>query len=152
MVTVEAAKPNTVFVGGLVMSSRPQDYPPGVRITVLQAIAASGGLRTDVLPTEATLIRRMADGHDVHVKLDLDQITAGKEPNIALAAGDILWVPHTAATRIEEWVSRNIYFRAGASTALDVNFIHTKDPITGVTSGANNILVSPGRGGGGGVP
>jgi protein involved in polysaccharide export with SLBB domain len=153
MVSVEAAKPNTVFVGGLVASPRPQDYPPGVRITVLQAIAASGGVRTDVTPTEATLIRRAPDGHDVHVKLDLDRLATGKDPNIELAAGDILWVPHTVGTRIEEWVSRNIRVGAAANTTLDVNFIHTKDPITGVGSGANNaILVTPGGGGGGGVP
>jgi protein involved in polysaccharide export with SLBB domain len=150
MVSVEAAKPNTVFVGGLVTSSRPQDYPPGVRITVLQALAAAGGLRTDITPTEATLIRRMPDGRDVQVKLDLDRLTTGKDPNIDLAAGDILWVPYTIANRIEEWVSKNIYFRAGGSTTFDMNFIHTKDPITGVTSGSNNaVLVSPG---GGGVP
>ena len=127
LVTVEAAKPNTVFVGGLVNVPRPQTYPPGVRITVLQAIAAAAGLRTDVFPREATLIRHMPDGQDVHVKLDLGRLTTGTDRNITLAAGDILWVPHTVETRFQEWVSRNIYARAGVSAGLTYNFVHTKD-------------------------
>ena len=127
MVAAEAAEPNTVCVGGLVNAPRPQTYPPGVRVTVLQAIAAAAGLRTDVFPKEATLIRRMPDGQDVYVKLDLDRLTTGKDANIALAAGDILWVPHTLQTRFQEWVSRNIYVRGGINTGLTYNFIHSKD-------------------------
>lgn len=88
IVSVEPATPNTVFVGGLVNAPRPQFYPPGVKINVLQAIAASGGLRTDVTPREATLIRHLPDGRDIHVKLDMDRVSVGKDPNITLAAGD----------------------------------------------------------------
>ena len=131
IITAQAATPNTIFVGGLVKAPRPQTYPPGVRITVLQAIAAAAGLRTDVLPREATLIRRMPNGKDVHVKLDLNRIATGKDPNIALAPGDILWVPHTLETRIQEWISRNISIHAGASASLTYDFYHTKDILYG---------------------
>ncbi len=122
MVTVQAAVPNTIFVGGLVTAPRPQTYPPGVRMTILQAIAASGGLRTDVTPTEATLIRRMPDGRDVHVKLELDRLVKGKDPNIDLAAGDILWVPETFATKVQDWVNKNIFFRAGFVATANVSY------------------------------
>ena len=98
IVTVHAATPNTVFVGGLVNVPRPQMYPQGVEMTVLQAIAGAAGLRTDVTPREATLIRRMPDGTDAHVRLNLDRITRGQDPNLVLAAGDILWVPDTLET------------------------------------------------------
>jgi len=127
MVAVEAAKPNTVFVGGLVNAPSPQAYPPGTNVTVLQALAAAAGLRTDILPREATLIHRMPDGKDVHVRLDLNRMATGKDPNILLAAGDILWVPHTIETRIQEWISQNIYFRAGANAMMRLNLIHTRD-------------------------
>ncbi|HNQ21952.1 MAG TPA: polysaccharide biosynthesis/export family protein [Phycisphaerae bacterium] len=122
VLTVQAVTPNTVFVGGLVNAPRPQVYPQGVRMSVLQALAAGLGLRTDVTPREATLIRRMPDGSDAHVKLNLDRITKGKDPNIMLAAGDILWVPHTTGTRIQDWVNRNIFFRAGVSATAGVNY------------------------------
>src|SRR5262249_24074109 len=48
IVTVDAAIPNTVYVGGLVTTAHPQSYPQGTDVNVLQAIAAAGGLRTDV--------------------------------------------------------------------------------------------------------
>lgn len=113
MVTVEAATPNCIYVGGLVMAPRPQPFPPGAKVTMLQALAAAGGLRTDVTPKEGTLIRRMPDGRDVQVKLDWDRITTGKDPNITLLAGDVVWVPHTLTTRAEDWVNRNVFLRVG---------------------------------------
>lgn len=123
IIIVHAAMPNMVFVGGLVNAPQPQAYPAGVGVTVLQAIAGSAGLRTDVFPKEATLTRHMQDGTDVHVKLNLGRIACGKDPNISLAAGDILWVPHTIATRIQEWVSQNVFFRVGASVNYNVSGI-----------------------------
>jgi polysaccharide export outer membrane protein len=114
MVTVAAAKPNAIFVGGLVNLVSPQAYPSGTQITVLQALAAAGGLRTDIIPTEATLVRRI-DGEDVFVKLDLQRIETGKDENLQLAGGDILWVPHTAWTRLHEVFNNTVYIRAGAT-------------------------------------
>ena len=113
MVSVEASTPNTIFVGGLVLAPRPQPYPFGVKVTVLQALAASGGLRTDVTPREGTLIRKMPDGREVQVKLNLDRITTGKDPNITLLAGDVFWVPDTLETRVQDWINKNIFLRAG---------------------------------------
>lgn len=121
MVMVRSATPNTVFVGGLVNAPRVQPYPAGVEVTVLQALAASGGLRTDVTPREATLIRRMPDGKDVHVKLDLDRVTTGRDPNVTLAEGDILWVPDTIETRAQDFFNRNFFFRAGFAANVNYN-------------------------------
>jgi protein involved in polysaccharide export with SLBB domain len=120
-VEVHAAFPNTVFVGGLVNAPRPIAFDPGVEVDVLRAIAASGGLRTDVSPTEATLTRRLADGRDVHVKLVLDRINRGADPNITLIPGDILWVPETTLTFIQDFINKNIYLRAGASVTYSVS-------------------------------
>lgn len=123
IVYVHAARPNTVFVGGLVARAAPQAYPPGARINVLQAIAAAGGLRTDITPREGTLIRRLPDGTDVHVKLDMDRLAMGTDPNLELAPGDILWVPHTLETRVQEFINRNIFMRAGVSVNYNVTGI-----------------------------
>ena len=148
MVGVEAANPNTVFVGGLVNGPSPQAYPPGTQVSVLQALAAAGGLRTDVIPREATLIRRMPNGKEVHVKLDLNRLGTGKDPNIQLAAGDILWVPHTIETRVEEWISKNIYFRAGANVGVTYNLIGTKDFLHGYRGGGQGTSLLLGGGSG----
>lgn len=113
VVLVQAAQPNTIFVGGLVMLPHAQVNPPGTTMNVLQALASAGGLRTDVSPTELTLIRRMPDGKDIHAKLDVQRIQQGLDPNLTLAPGDIVWVPDTALTRVQDWVNKNIFFRAG---------------------------------------
>jgi len=123
IVEVQAAQPNRIFVGGLVNRAGPQDYPPGSKVTVLQALAAASGLRTDVFPKEGTLIRNMPDGRDVQVKLDLGRLARGEDPNIALAPGDILWVPETWETRVQDFFNRNIFLRAGASVTYNVTGI-----------------------------
>jgi len=142
MVVVEAATPNTIFVGGLVIAPRPQSYPPGVRVSVLQALAAAGGLRLDVFPREATLIRRAPDGRDVHVKLDLNRLKNNRDPNFLLAAGDVLWVPHTVETRIHEWIGQNISLRAGAAANANVTYhvISGEDRMDRETDGGGTFI------------
>jgi len=120
LIYVHSAVPNTVFVGGLVNAPRAQTYPPGTDVTVLQAIAASAGVREDLVPSEATLIHRTPDGRDIRVKLNLNKISKGEEPNVVLAAGDILWVPHTLGTRVVEFINRNFFFRAGFSATYNI--------------------------------
>jgi polysaccharide biosynthesis/export protein len=119
IITVEGGRPNSFFVGGLVMAPSRQDYPPGTRLTVLQAIAGAGGLNQYVFPRKGTLIRRM-DGHDVHVRLDVERITDGEDPDVEMLAGDILWVPHTFRTRALEFFNRIFYLRAGAAADFQV--------------------------------
>jgi len=118
-VYVHSASPNTLFVGGLVNRVAPQNYPSGIQITALQVLASAGGLRTDVFPKEATLIRRMPDGSDAHVKIDLDRLAHGQD-NFALAAGDILWVPHTWQTRVQEFINETLFVRAGVTFSYNV--------------------------------
>lgn len=122
IVEVEAAPANTIFVGGLVLAPAPQTYPPGTTVSVLQALAAAGGPRTDVFPKSATLLRRMPDGTDVRVKLDLSRLTHGDDPNITLATGDILWIPETWETRVQDWINRNVFLRVGASATYSMTY------------------------------
>lgn len=123
IISVQAAAPNTVFVGGLVATPHPQTYAAGTNVTILQALAAAGGLRTDVTPSEGTLIRRMPNGQEVQVKLDLEAIAKGREPNLELAAGDILWVPQTFGTIVQDFINKNIFLRAGVSVNYNVSGI-----------------------------
>ncbi len=121
IINVETAKVNAIHVGGLVLAPQTQIYPPGTTINSLQAIAAAGGLRTDVSPKMATLIRRLPDGEDVHVKIDLNRLARGEDPNLMLVAGDILWVPETLETRVQDWINKNIFIRAGLNASVSYN-------------------------------
>jgi protein involved in polysaccharide export with SLBB domain len=140
MLNVKAAVPNIIFVGGLVNAPQPEVYPPGVDMSFLQAIAGAGGLRTDISPREATLIRRMPDGSDVHVRIEINRITSGSDPNIALTAGDILWVPYTWDTRVEEWINQHFFLRFGAAATVNynVNGIEYLNRASQQSNGGNN--------------
>lgn len=140
IIVVEAA-PRAVFVGGLVNAPGPIVLEPGTELNLLQALAAAGGLRTDLTPREGTLIHRMADGSDAQVKIDLDKLGASQETNLQLAAGDILWVPHTVETRVQEFINHNIFLRAGASVNYNVSGIEFM----------NRRHLQSARGGGGGL-
>jgi len=144
IVTVQSAPLNTVFIGGLVNRPAPLVLPAGVQITALQAVASASGLRTDVTPSEGTLIRRLPDGRDVHVRLNLDAMARGEDPNIMLAAGDILWVPETLETKVQDFVNRNIFMRAGVSVTYNVTgveFLNRRE-LQGQNAGGNQDLES----------
>ncbi|MEK6675429.1 MAG: polysaccharide biosynthesis/export family protein [Planctomycetota bacterium] len=142
IVEVQAARPNTIFVGGLVNRVGPQMYPSGSEITILQALAAAGGPRTDVVPLEGTLIRHNPDGSDIHVKLSLGRLARGQDANLALAAGDILWVPETFGTRVQEFINKNIFLRAGVSVTYNVSgleFLNRASQQSGRSGGGNDL-------------
>lgn len=140
IVYVHAAQPNTIFVGGLVNRPGPQDYQPGARINVLQVLAAANGVRTDVFPKYGTLIRQDPDGRDAHVRLDLKRLATGQDPNIQLAAGDILWVPETFETKVQDFLNRSFFLRAGVSVTYNVtgmDFLNRRDMQSARYGGTN---------------
>lgn len=140
ILTVHAAQPNTIYVGGLVNRPGRQDYASGTEVSVLQAIAAANGLRTDVNPSEGALIRRLPDGKDVFVKLDLDRLATGRDPNFLLVAGDILWVPQTFGTRVHDFLNRNLFLRGGATVTYNLVGFETFTNNAGGFGGAGGTL------------
>lgn len=141
IVTVVAAQPNTIFVGGLVNSPGPKEFPQGTKINALQALAAGGGIVEAVMPTEATLIRRMPDGEDLFVRIDLEKTKQGADPNVELAAGDIFWVPETVGTRIMDFVNRTLFLRAGMTVTYNVTGVEflNRRGLQGNRNGNNNV-------------
>lgn len=121
IVTIEAAQPSAIYVGGLVNVPGQMAVPPGASLNLLQCLTAAGGLRTEVFPKEGTLIRRMPSGQDVHVKIDLDRLRNDPTyPNVQLAAGDVLVVPDTVGTMAMDWVNKNVFFRFGGTASYNV--------------------------------
>lgn len=118
MVTIEEADANIVYVTGLVNTPIPVAVPHQGKISVARAIAAAGGLRDFLDPPEATLWRRMENGEQVRVKLELAALMNGETEDILLAAGDILDIPHTPETRFREWFANNIVFGPFGMTAV----------------------------------
>jgi polysaccharide biosynthesis/export protein len=65
-------------------------------VTVFQALAMAQGLTANASRHNALIIRRKPDGSRVEVPVNLDKILRGNEPDLTLAANDILFVPDSA--------------------------------------------------------
>lgn len=115
VLVVDRRSNDVVYVQGLVNTPGSVPLPRGATISALQSVAAAGGTLLAFEPVEATLMRRRPTGELVRVKLNLQKMLKGQEPDLALAAGDILIVPHTIATRLEEYAARNLTLRAGVN-------------------------------------
>lgn len=121
LVIVDARPNDAVYIQGLVNAPGPIPLPRHARMTILQAIAAAGGTMLAFEPREATLMRHGSSGELVSVKIDLDRVKEGKDPDMALAAGDILLLPHNASTRVEEYIAKSLQFRVGTGIETTYN-------------------------------
>ena len=84
-VTVEV----TVFCLGEVLTPGAIKFKSTERITVLSVIARAGGL-TDRASKKMAIKRRKGESLQEQVDVDYKKILAGKEPDLALADGDVL--------------------------------------------------------------
>jgi protein involved in polysaccharide export with SLBB domain len=106
-----------VYVHGLAGGG---GYPmPESGLRLRQAIAAAGGMPTDFDADKVALTRRLHDGRDVCVVLKWKNVIDGIEPDVDLRPGDVIEVPHTAETRIEDFIRKAVVFRFGVDAVFD---------------------------------
>ncbi|MBN2724634.1 MAG: polysaccharide export protein [Deltaproteobacteria bacterium] len=80
----------TVTIFGQVKTPGNFQYEP--KVTVLQALAKSGGL-TQSADKEAITIMRTQSGRKLRIRVSITDITEGKTPNFSLLPGDIIIIP-----------------------------------------------------------
>ncbi len=71
--------------------------------TLLSSLASAGGTRKDAIVTKALIIRGSMDSPKA-ASVNIREITTGKASDVALQAGDIVWVPRTAWTNMKNYV------------------------------------------------
>jgi polysaccharide biosynthesis/export protein len=98
--TVIVPKAGIVYVlgdvnrpGGFVMDNN------STELTLLQALARAGGVSRTAKQGHAKLLRKDATGYH-ETQLSLGEIQKGKQQDIALAPGDVLYVPFSYAKNI----------------------------------------------------
>lgn len=98
--TVMVPKAGIVYVlgdvnrpGGFVMDNN------STELTLLQALARAGGVSRTAKQGHAKLLRKDATGYH-ETQLSLGEIQKGKQQDIALAPGDVLYVPFSYAKNI----------------------------------------------------
>jgi polysaccharide export outer membrane protein len=91
--TVIVPKVGNVFVIGQVKTPAAIPLSSNTPITVMRAIAMSGGVNFGAALSKVVVIRQTPNDQHVEIQLDLKKVMQGKERDIALASDDVLLVP-----------------------------------------------------------
>jgi polysaccharide export outer membrane protein len=114
--TVEVSKAGVVYVVGEVAHASGLIMDSGQNLSVMKAVALSGGTTHVAALDSAKIIRKDDKGNPVEVPVELKKMFQGKAPDVDLVAEDILFIPTSAG--------KNAALR-GMETALQL--------VTGVT-------------------
>lgn len=105
-VIVKEESGRRVYIGGEVQT--PGEFELRPNQTLLQAIIAAGGLRTEAERREVMVLRACA-GAGIHVlQVDVDRILAGAEPDVRLEPLDIVHAPRSTIAQVGDFVDQYI--------------------------------------------
>lgn len=101
-VYIANAETEQIYVLGEVSSPRLVSY--NKNITLVEAIAASGGFTPKAQKTRVIVIRGRGEAN--HINVDVDALLLGdqKEQNIALRSGDIVFVPEQGMSEYSRYI------------------------------------------------
>ncbi len=91
--TVIVPKVGNVFVVGQVKTPSAIPLSSNTPITVMRAIAMSGGVNFGAALSKVVVIRKTPNDQHVEIQMDLNKVMHGKERDIALMSDDVLLVP-----------------------------------------------------------
>jgi len=84
-----------VYVDGAVRKPGEIEYKASRPLTLLQAIAAAGGLSDRASQKGIVVVRTTPGGAQELIKVDLKAVRKGKQENFVLQSGDSIYVPET---------------------------------------------------------
>jgi protein involved in polysaccharide export with SLBB domain len=106
--------------------------------TLVSAVAAAGGPQTDAIVTKA-LILRGGTLHPQVAVVNLRDIMKGQEPDLTLEGGDIVWVPRSPWSKLEDYVE------AVLITAAQAVAVQEGLGVLGVTGSAGVTITAGGN-------
>jgi protein involved in polysaccharide export with SLBB domain len=116
-----------VFTGGQLRNPGQFSLITGAR-TVLESLAASGGVTDQGTLTHVFLIRRLADRRaPIVADLDISAALSGKDPSqdVSLLPDDYVFVPRSGAADLnlamQQYVFNNLNFATGAYVGVNYN-------------------------------
>ena len=89
---VQQAQRQRVYVTGAVRSPGVVEFLGSEGISVLQAVSAAGGPTERANQSKVHIVRRLADGSQERINLDLKKIRKGKAPDVLLIKNDTVVV------------------------------------------------------------
>ncbi|MEQ1840039.1 MAG: hypothetical protein ABL994_06510, partial [Verrucomicrobiales bacterium] len=106
--------------------------------TVLSAVAAAGGPQPEAIVTKALILRGGTLRPKVAV-VNIKAIMKGQEPDLKLEGGDIVWVPRSPWTKLENYVE------AVLITAAQAVAVQEGLGVLGTTGGAGVTINAGGN-------
>lgn len=101
---------------------KPGSYEVIRQMSLIGALASSGGIRRSAKLDEVELVRTLTGGERVHLIIDLTRVAAGEDRDFTLRNGDIIRVPSDAGKRFSEdtfeGITKIINFGVGGSVNL----------------------------------
>ena len=90
---IEEYNSKRIYVLGEV--KEPGSYPYKATLTIVEAFALAGGA-TNRAATNGTKLTREMDGREVQVRVPMQEVVEGRQKNIRLQPGDVVYVPQSA--------------------------------------------------------
>ena len=94
--TVDVAKAGVIYIMGDVLRPGGILVDNNERLSVIEALTLAGGIDKTAAMSKTQLIRRLPAGRE-EVDLDLKRILYGKQADVLVSDGDILYVPSSTA-------------------------------------------------------
>jgi protein involved in polysaccharide export with SLBB domain len=120
-IEVERLNPEIFTVMGLVNKPGAYPYPPGVKYTLLQALAFGGGLDDIAEPHYVRVYRQTADGSVVDATFSVAGTGLTAAANIPIRPGDVVAVEQTERTRRNQIINGILVNRIGASASVSAS-------------------------------
>jgi protein involved in polysaccharide export with SLBB domain len=121
MVTIPSPSMGDFYLAGEV--ARPGVYSlTGRKITLLQAVAAAGGLTAVAVPWRTEVVRRISETEEDIIYVDISQVARGEVPDFYVQPEDLIRVG-TDQGAVFNAVNRNAYRATyGWGSVYDMNF------------------------------
>ena len=91
--TITEYKSKQIFVFGAVQS--PGSIPYRTDISIIEAFAVTGGF-SDRANSNRTKLTRVIDGVEMQIQIPMQEIVEGRQQNLQLLPGDIIYVPRSS--------------------------------------------------------
>jgi len=118
VVKVPRSEDGFIYVSGEV--KQPGAKPYRIPMTILQAVSSAGGITNIAKEQKCRIIRRLPDGSESTLTVNLANIEKNKEQNITLCQNDTVILPVDPTEKFFDDIAR--LFRVGVNTGVDATY------------------------------
>jgi len=118
VIKVHAASEGFVYISGEVV--RPGTTVFRRPFNIMQAISATGGFTKIADNTQCKIVRRLNDGAEQIIMVDIEKIDSGEHRNIELSQNDTIFIPIDKQKKF--WNDVDNFINGGIETGVDARY------------------------------